>query len=119
MVKTIMGLSTASLLLPVFLAREFLGIDNKTPLINVLGCSIYWAWALLAISILSGIFFIYLSAKSLRIAWGKKAGVFLSTDTPESTVESLMCISFWLCVFMFGTGLSLTVFFFVSYANGL
>ena len=118
-VKTIMGLSTASLLLPVFLVREFLDIDNNTPLINVLGCSIYWAWALLALSILSGIFFIYLSAKWLRIAWGKEAGVFLSTNTPESKVESLMDFSFWLCVLLFGSGLSLTIFFFANYTTSL
>ena len=77
-VKTIMGLSTASLLLPVFMAREFLGIETKKPLVDVLGCSVYWAWGLLALSIFASIFFLYLSAKWIRIAWGKEAGIFWS-----------------------------------------
>ncbi|WP_146032873.1 hypothetical protein [Geothermobacter hydrogeniphilus] len=118
-VKTIMGLSTASLLLPVFMAREFLGIETKKPLVDVLGCSVYWAWGLLALSILASIFFLYLSAKWIRIAWGKEAGIFWSKNTSESTVERLMEISFWSCVLLFGIGLFLTIMFFVNYANGL
>ena len=118
-VKTILGLSTASLLLPFFLAREFLGVEKDIPLIHVLGCSIYWAWGLLATSILASIFFIYLSAKWLRIAWGKEAGILWSKNTSESTVETLMEISFWGCVLLFAFGLFLTVLFFVTYANGL
>ena len=118
-VKTIMGLSTAALLLPVFMAREFLGIKSTIPLINILGCSIYWSWGLLATSILFSIFFLYLSAKWVRIAWGKKAGIFWVKSTKESTVELLMEISFWFCVLLFGIGLFLAISFFVNYANGL
>lgn len=118
-VKTVMGLSTASLLLPVFMARDFLGIDENTPLINILGCSVYWAWGLLALSILAGIFFLYLSAKWVRIAWGREAGIFWSNSTSESTIECLMEISFWSSVLLFGIGLSLTIYFFASYANSL
>ena len=118
-VKTIISLSTASLLLPVFFARGFLGIKTEIPLIKVFGCSIYWAWGLLTVSILSGIFFYYLSAKWLRKAWGKQAGIFWSKDTPSLKIETLMELSFWLCVLLFGIGLFLTVAFFVSYENGL
>ncbi len=42
-VKTIMGLSTASLLLPVFLARNFLVIDATKPLTEIFTCYIYIA----------------------------------------------------------------------------
>jgi len=118
-VKTIMGLSTASLLLPVFMAREFLGIGTKTSLADVLGCSIYWAWSLLALSIFASIFFLYLSAKWIRIAWGKEAGIFWKKNTSESIVEILMEISFWVCILLFGSGLFLTIMFFVNYENGL
>jgi len=118
-VKTIMGLSTASLLLPVFMAREFLGIETKKPLVDVLGCSVYWAWGLLALSIFASIFFLYLSAKWIRIAWGKEAGIFWSKNTSESTVEMLMEISFWSCVLLFGFGLFFTIMFFINYTNGL
>lgn len=118
-VKTIMGLSTASLLLPVFLAREFLGIESKQPLSAVFSCSIYWAWFLLGVSILAGVFFQYLSAKWVRIAWGKEAGIFFSKSTKESTVELWMEISFWSCVLLFGSGLALTLVYFVGFTNGL
>lgn len=118
-VKTIMGLSTASLLLPVFLAREFLGIESKQPLADVFSCSIYWAWFLLGASLLAGVFFQYLSAKWVRIAWGKEAGIFFSKSTKESTVELLMEISFWFCVLLFGSGLALTLVYFVGFSNGL
>ena len=116
-VKTIMGLSTASLLLPVFMAREFLGIDPKAPLVNVLGCSVYLAWGLLGASILFGVFFHYLSAKWMRIAWGKEAGIFWAKSNTEPTVERLMEISFWFCVIFFGVGLFLTISFFINYAT--
>jgi hypothetical protein len=118
-VKTIMGLSTASLLLPVFMARDFLGIESKTPLIEVLGCSVYLAWFFLSASILASIFFLYLSAKWVRIAWGRKAGIFWLKNTSESTVEFVMEISFWSSVLLFGAGLISTIYFFVKYANGL
>jgi hypothetical protein len=116
-VKTIMGFSTASLLLPVFMAREFLGIETKIPLKNILGCSVYWAWGTLALSILCGVFFLYLSAKWVRIAWGKEAGIFWAKNTKEPTVEILMEFCFWFCILFFCAGLFLTVWFFVNYAK--
>lgn len=117
-VKTIMGLASAALLLPVFLAREFLGVDSKQPLSSVLGCSIYWAWFMLGCSVLAGVFFQYLSAKWVRIAWGKEAGIFFSKKTKESTVELWMEISFWFCVLLFVLGVVLTLSFFLVFNNG-
>ena len=118
-VKGVIGLSTASLLLPVFLAREFLGIDAETPLTSVLDCSVYFAWGLLSLSIIAGIFYQYLSAKWLRFAWGKEAGIFGSSSTKESKVELCMEVSFWLCILLFGAGLFFTIYFFASYASGI
>ena len=43
-VTTAMSLSTAALLLPVFLAREFLGIKSDVALKNVFTCAVYWSW---------------------------------------------------------------------------
>lgn len=113
--KTIMGLSTASLLLPVFMARNFLVIDTSKPLVEVFTYSIYWAWILFGISILSGVFFQYLSAKWVRIAWDKEAGIFWNKKTKESTIERCMELSFWMCILMFAFGLMLTVVYFISY----
>jgi len=118
-VKTIMGLSTASLLLPVFMARNFLVIDKSIPLTEVFTCSIYWAWVFFGISILAGIYFQYLSAKWVRVAWGKEAGIFWSKNTNENTIERCMELSFWLCILMFVFGLVLTLIYFVGYENGL
>lgn len=114
-VKAIMGLATASLLLPVFMAREFLGIQPNTPLVKVLGGSVYFGWFFLATSILAGVFFLYLSAKWLRLAWGKNAGLFFSNSTSESTIERLMETSFWCCIGFFAIGLGVTIWFFTSY----
>lgn len=118
-VKTIMGLSAASLLLPVFMARNFLVINATKPLLEVFTCSIYWAWCLFGVSILAGVFFQYLSAKWVRIAWDKEAGIFWSRNTTESTIERCMEFSFWICVLIFILGLVLTLVYFVGYENGL
>lgn len=118
-VKSVTSLSTATLLLPVFMTRKFLGIGSAKPLIDILGCSVYFAWGLLGTSILASIFYQYLSAKWVRIAWGKEAGLFWSKSTQESTVEKVMEFCFWLCLLSFGIGLLLTIYFFANYPNTL
>lgn len=117
--KSIMGLSTASLLLPVFLSRNFLSIEITKPLTEVFGCFIYAAWILFGVSILSGILFQYLSAKWVRLAWGQKAGMFWSEDTSETTIERCMECSFWLSIITFIIGIILTILYFVTFSNGL
>ncbi len=114
-VRTVMGLSTASLLLPVFFAREFLGIESKTALKTVLGAGVYWSWGLLALSILAGIFFLYLSAKWVRLAWEQPVGIFGITAS-ENCVERTMEVCFWVTAIAFIVGLGLIVHFFVTYA---
>lgn len=114
--RTLMGLSTASLFLPVFFAREFLGIEKEIPLMNVLGTSVYWSWGLLTLAISSGIVFHYLSAKWIRLAWEQKAG-FLWFNLSEAGVERAMEISFWVTIFAFMGGLALIIIFFVGYAT--
>src|SRR3546814_8563100 len=71
LVAVILSLSTGALLLPVFLARKFLGISEKTPLKEALTCTTYWAWICLAASILSCIIFQFFSTKWVRLAWGQ------------------------------------------------
>lgn len=75
-VTTILGLSTAALLLPVFLAREFLGIKGDVALKNVFTSAIYWSWGLFGFSIFSAVVFCFLSARWARLAWGQPVGVF-------------------------------------------
>ena len=113
-VKAVMGLSTASLLLPAFFSRNFLDIPPNTPLICIFNFSIYLAWVLLGLSILGSIFFHYLSAKWVRIAWGKKAGIFWSVDTQETKVELCMETAFWVCIIGFLLGVGCTLYFFIT-----
>lgn len=114
-VALVMSLSTASLLLPVFLARDFLAIDEKTALRAVFTSSVYWSWALFSISIVAGIAFHYFSAKWIRQAWGQEAGFFGSRLSDES-VEGVLEWSFWLTVLGFLGGIGLTLTFYWGYA---
>jgi hypothetical protein len=114
-IRAVMGLSTASLLLPVFFAREFLGIDSKTALKTVFGASVYSSWVLLAVSILGGVFFHYLSAKWVRLAWEQPVGI-LGVSASEGCVEALMEWAFWVTNLAFAFGLALILYFFVTYA---
>src|SRR5258708_2355517 len=110
-----MGLSTASLLLPVFFAREFLGIESKTALRTVFGAGVYWSWILLGLSILSGIVFHSLSAKWVRLAWEKPVTVFC-VPASDNFVEKALEVCFWITGIAFVVALMLIVHFFATYA---
>ena len=56
-VALVMSLATAALLLPVFLIRDFLGIQPETTLRDIFSDSLYWSWGLLVLSIVAGIMF--------------------------------------------------------------
>src|SRR6266516_1635967 len=115
-VRSIMGLATASLLLPVFFARDFLGIDPRTPLIRVFTSSLYWAWALLGLPVFSGVVFHYLSTKWIRLAWGQEEKVFWRKVT-DQFIDRALDISFWVTVFAFIAGLILILVFFSTVAS--
>ncbi|MBD5770158.1 hypothetical protein [Marinomonas colpomeniae] len=118
-IKSVFGLATASLLLPVFMARSFLDISSEKPLSEIFSGSIYLAWLSFGVAILSCVFYQYLSAKWVRIAWGKKAGIFWSSDTKEDKLECCMEFSFWLSVLFFIAGLGFTIYYFTRYSSGL
>jgi len=101
-------------LLPVFFAREFLAIQSTKPLKEIFTCSLYWSWGLLGLAIFSGILFHYFSAKWVRLAWGKSAGV-LGQEVSDGFVEGALNITFWLNVLSFMAGLGLVLLFFVGY----
>jgi hypothetical protein len=113
-VQTIIGLSTASLVLPITFLRQILGIGEKQSLVAHLEPAAYWAWGLLAFSILAGIFFQYLSAKWARLAWGRAVSVF-SFKASDNFVEKSMEVTFWLVVFSFLLGLALLILFVLTY----
>ncbi|HEX5128040.1 MAG TPA: hypothetical protein VFW00_14935, partial [Rhodocyclaceae bacterium] len=109
-IKTLMTLSTASLLLPVFFAREFLGIDGKTPLKNVATPSLYCSWGMFALAITSGIAFHFLSAKWTRLAWGREARIFCIHVTDDG-IERGLDFFFWATAFGFVAGLVFVLVF--------
>lgn len=113
-VRTLMGLATASLLLPVFFAREFLGIEATIPLKRVFGTGVYWSWVLLVLAIFAGVLFHFLSAKWVRLAWGQSAGVF-GIPASENFIENAMEVCFWTTAVAFIVGLVLVIEFFVTY----
>jgi hypothetical protein len=108
-VSTIMGLATASFFLPVLFLRNFISVPEDKPLFNYLCRSIYWSWILLALSILSGTVFYYVSAKSIKQAWGQKTR--FSTKTIEITLD----LAFWLEIVFFLIGIGLFIFFAVTH----
>ena len=114
-IKSIMGLATASLLLPVFLARNILGIKAETSLTKIFSWPIYTAWVFLFITLFFCIFYQYLSAKWVRLAWGKPAGMLWAKNTQEKTIELLMELCLWGCVLTFFLGLVFTISYFVGY----
>ncbi|WP_206170727.1 hypothetical protein, partial [Vibrio alginolyticus] len=113
--KSVVNLATASLLLPVFFARTFLNVSSEIPLSDIFTCSIYLAWFSASLSIFFGLFFQYCSAKWLRKAYGKVAGLLWCKDSKEKTIERVMEFSFWFCISFFSIGLSLTTWFFLTY----
>jgi hypothetical protein len=112
-VTTIMGLSTAALLLPVFLAREFLGIDAKVPLKDVVSGALYWSWGLFGFSIFSAIAFCFFSAKWARLAWDQPVGLF-GIGVSDSFIERGLEL-FWCTALAFLEGLALSVYFFAVF----
>ena len=102
-VKNIMTLSTAALLLPVFLIKEYFGVQGKA-LREVADWPMWASWSLLGVSIFAGILFHYLSAKWVRLAWGRPAGI-LTIGVSETFIERALDVTFWATMLCFLVGL--------------
>jgi hypothetical protein len=113
LVSLIITLATASLLVPVFLARDFLGIPENQPLVSIFSFHAYLAWLLLGSSILSGMTFYMFSAKWIRLAWGESAS-FVFISLTDDSCESVLEWSVWICVLAFVSGLTSAIWFFVA-----
>jgi hypothetical protein len=68
--KTLMSLVTASLLLPFFLIRNFLGVPEGQPIAKYLRSSAYLSWFSLLLSLVCGMVFYYMSAKFAKVVLG-------------------------------------------------
>jgi len=116
-VKVVMDLSTASLIVPIFFLRDILRIPKDQALSEVLNCKVYGSWISLALAIVLGFVFYYCSAKWVRLAWGKDAGLF-GIKTNERVVETWLEVSFWGTVAAFLVGISLILWFVVTFKAG-
>lgn len=72
----VISLSTASLVLPIFFLKNILAIEGDRAIIDVVDKYVYWGWGLLGASILSGILYMFFSAKWVKLSWKKKADIF-------------------------------------------
>jgi hypothetical protein len=68
--KTFMGLVTASLVLPLFLIRNFLNVKEGESISDYLQPSAYWSWRLMFLSLLCCMAFFYASAKYVKVFSG-------------------------------------------------
>ena len=68
--KTFMGLVTASLVLPLFLIRNFLNVKEGESISDHLTRSAYFSWGLMLLSLLCCMAFFYASAKYVKVFSG-------------------------------------------------
>ena len=114
-VRTIISLSTASLVVPIFFLRNILSIPNNKSLLDILDWTVVASWILLFISVIFGLVFYYASAKWIRLAWGQSTG-FFGFSTNESIVEAVLDFSFWGSVITFAIGLGMILWFIITFA---
>lgn len=113
-VRTLIGLSTASLVIPVFLMRDVFGVEPTKSIMNFFTCSVYASWISFGIAILSGIIFHYFSAKWIRMAWDQPAW-FIGKTLSKKKVEMMLDLAFWISAAGFMFGLGFIIYFFASY----
>jgi hypothetical protein len=68
--KTLMSLTTASLVLPFLFIRNFLGVPEGKRLADYLPRSAYWFWGLMFLSLLCDMVFFWASAKFVKVVSG-------------------------------------------------
>ena len=69
-IKTLMSLTTASLVLPFLFIRNFLGVPEGERIAKYPPRSAYWFWGLLFLSLLCDMVFFYASAKFIKVVSG-------------------------------------------------
>lgn len=101
-VRMVMGLAAASLVLPAFIGEHLL--PKCKPLPGSVLSILVLSWGLLVVSILAAIVFHYLSAKWIRLAWGREVRMF-RRHWPDESIEALLNWSFWATGLCFVGGL--------------
>lgn len=108
LMKTLMSLVTASLVLPLFLIRTFLGVKEGEPIAHHLRPWAYISWGSMLLSLACCMSFFFASTKFLKVVSGGP-----ETWT-ESTYETLRDFSIWGAAGFFGVGLVALLWFFIN-----
>ncbi len=101
----LISLATATLFLPIVLVKDILPIPKNGAVFDHLNPSVIISWCLLYFSVLSGVFFNYLSAKWVKQAWGQEI-CFTS-----SRLEKLLDWTFWITAACYILGLIMIIYF--------
>jgi hypothetical protein len=109
-VTLFLNLTTGALFLPIFFLRTFAGIKDGDQILPHLSYSAYFAWFLLAISLLCGFIYFYVSVK-----WVKHA-LNLPVKCSEKVLQGWLDITFWVQVGSFGLGI-LSLFWFAIHVK--
>jgi hypothetical protein len=110
-VGTIIGLTTASLVLPTVFLRDILGIPKEEPLFEHLNWLVYISWFLFGFSIISGIIFYYASAKWVKQSWGEDVKWLNGSKIKEKTLERILDWLFRMMMVFFVFGIVFFVIF--------
>jgi len=114
LMKTFMGLVTASLVLPLFLIRNFLRVKEDEPISNYLQRSAYWSWALMFLSLLCCMTFFWASAKYLKVVSGGTE-TWGAVDVSAASFETLRDLSASGSVVSFLAGLLFSGWYFAHH----
>jgi hypothetical protein len=99
LIKTLMSLTTASLVVPFLLIKNFLAVPEGKSLADYLPRAAYWFWALMFVSLVCDAVFFWASAKFVKVVIGG------TEARPEQFFESLRDVAIWGAGVFFAAGL--------------
>jgi uncharacterized oligopeptide transporter (OPT) family protein len=110
-VASVISLSTGALMLPVLFFREFIGLEKSQAIAPHLNSKMYTGLLCLALSILFGLIYSWLSVKWIKLAWHQKI------KFSEGWLEFLMDASFVLMGIAFLVGVLAIIYFFTTFTK--
>jgi len=99
LIKTLMSLTTASLVVPFLLIKNFLAVPEGKSLADYLPRAAYWFWALIFGSLACDAVFFYASAKYIKVVSGGPEA------WSETFLESVRDTAVWGASAFFAAGL--------------
>ena len=120
-VGVVAGLSTASLILPIFYLKDIVGLGDDDSIADIITWLVYLAWGLLALSVLAAVIYYYVSAKWVKLAWGKKPDFFGKTRlfgwnmVSDKALERMLDGSYFTMMVGFIVGLFCMLVFVVNF----